>query len=63
MKLEILYKPTEEITIESYLQKLGVKEEDVQSYMSPDAKCFESLRHYERMEEGWNLLKTIFGLF
>lgn len=57
MKLEILYKPTEEITIESYLQKLGVKEEDVQSYMSPDAQCFESLQHYERMEEGWTIIK------
>lgn len=59
MKLEILYKPTEEITIESYLQKLGIQEEDIQSYLSPNANCFESLQHYERMKEGWDLIQDV----
>lgn len=57
MKIEILYEPGEKITIESYLQKLGVKEEDIPSYLSPGAKCFEPLQHYERMEEGWMIIK------
>lgn len=57
MKIVEMYENTDDITIESYLVKCGVKSEEVDRYLCPDESCFESLNHYKNMEKGWERLK------
>lgn len=55
MKINELYKSASDITIESYLYKLGVV--DTQNYLNPDGKYFDTPRIYNNMKDGVELLK------
>lgn len=55
MKIKTIFKPDEEITIEKYLSKMGIK--DIDLFLKPNKKCLESPEKYENIERGYSLLK------
>lgn len=58
MNINPIFKPREKITLHSYLEKMGIK--DIEEYLNPTGKYFESHLKYHDMCYAVNMIKNYY---
>lgn len=59
MKINELFTPFDSINIKTYLGKYGIT--DTEKYLHPTKECFEPVKNYDGMKEGYDMLKEHLG--